>query len=250
MRALAIPLALLIATTAVGETPREKLARLAADYGIEIQVLDRDTNIQRDGYNVTGKPVSDELLTEYEPMFEREWRRYPVSLMAKVHLKRIVIGANVRVLDQPRASVPEFAPGWFWLDAEVNSRRPNYGVHALHHDFFHMIDEWDTPNGRQDPGWKALDDRPEGPGGWNMQKKGVGALRTDIPGYITQYATAAVEEDKAEVYGHLLSSPWFILGRAAMDPILAKKVARIKALIAAFEPAMGPDWWPKLKPVP
>jgi hypothetical protein len=77
-----------------------------------------------------------------------------------------------------------------------------------------------------------------------MQNAGVGALRVDLPGFITKYATAAVEEDKAEVYGHLLTSTAFISGRAALDPILAAKIRRLKDLIAAFEPAMGPGWWP------
>jgi hypothetical protein len=152
----------------------------------------------------------------------------------------------VRVQDQPRAAVPEFEPGWFWLDADIGSRRPSYGAHVIHHDFFHMIDEWDTPDGRLDPEWKALDGagRPDGPGGWAMQKGNPGALRVDIPGFITLYATSAVEEDKAEVFSHLLTSTAFLFGRAALDPVLSAKVARIKALLAAFEPAMGSEWWP------
>lgn len=230
-------------------TPRERLAKLAADYGVEIQVIDADAKFTRDGYDVTAKPVSDALLEEYEPLFEAEWRKYPPSLMPKVHLKRIVLGRDVRVLNQPRAAVPEFGPGWFWLDADVNTRRPNYGRHALHHDFFHMIDQWDSPNGLQDPAWKALDPvgTPDGPGGWNMQTGNPGALRADLPGFITKYATSAVEEDKAEVYSHLLTSTAFISGRAALDPILAKKVVYIKNLVATFEPTMGPSWWPTYK---
>lgn len=228
-------------------TARERLTQLAAEYGIEIQVVAQDTRLQRGGYDVTAHPVPDALLEEYEPLFEKEWRKYPVSLMAKVHLKRIVIGRDVRVHDQPRAAIPEFDPGWFWLDADINTRRPTYGSHALHHDFFHMIDQWDTPNGRNDPEWKKLNppNTPDGPGGWNMQKGNPGALRADLPGFITQYATSAIEEDKAEVYSHLITSPAFIAGRAALDPILAQKVARIKFLVESFEPKMDGDWWPK-----
>lgn len=232
--------------SAFGQTARERLDRLAREYGIEIQVIDKDTVVNREDYDVSAKPVTPEMIEEYATLFEVEWRRYPVALMSKVHLKRVVIGRDVRVLNQPRAAVPEFEPGWFWLDADINTRRPNYGRHALHHDFFHMIDQWDSPNGRTDPEWKALNApaTPDGPGGWKMQTAGVGALRVDLPGFITQYATAAVEEDKAEVYGHLLTSTAFITGRAALDPILAAKVKRLKALVATFEPAMGAAWWP------
>ncbi|RYG21907.1 hypothetical protein EON82_18050 [bacterium] len=232
--------------SAFGQTARERLDRLAKDYGIEIQVIDKDTKIERDGYNVSAKAVPDAMIEEYAPLFEAEWRKYPASLMPRVRLKRVVIGRDVRVLDQPRAAVPEFDPGWFWLDADVNTRRPGYGRHALHHDFFHMIDQWDSPDGRTDAVWKALNapGTADGPGGWNMQTGNPGALRVDLPGFITRYATAATEEDKAEVYGHLLTSTAFISGRAALDPILMAKVRRMKELIATFEPAMGPGWWP------
>jgi len=235
-----------LSTFASAQTPRERLAKLAADYGIEIVVLDASTKVQRSDYNVTGEAVSDEMLARYEPILEAEWRRYPRTLMVMTRLGRIVIGKNVRVLDQPRAAVPEFYPGWFWLDADVGSRLPDYGRHVIHHDFFHMIDEYDSPDGRVDRAWEKLNlpNVKYGNGGWFMQKGNVGALRTDLPGFLDEYSTSAVEEDKAEIYSHLITSRDFVLERTKLDPVIASKVERIKSLIVAFEPQMGATWWP------
>lgn len=228
-------------------TARERIAAVAADYGLEIVIVEKHKEEKREGFNITAEPVSEDVLDRYAPLFEREWRRYPKSLMARTKLFKIVIGADVKVLNQPRAAVPDFVPGWYWLDAQVGQRIPRYGKHVLHHDFFHMIDERDTPDGRRDAAWELLNP-PEvkyGKGGWFMQKGNVGALREDLPGFLTEYATSAVEEDKAEVYGHLLGSPAFVRRRAAADPVLAAKIARVKELVKAFEPAMDDAWWAK-----
>lgn len=229
------------------KSARERIAAVAADYGIEIVIVDRHKEEKRDGFNITAEAVGEDTLDRYAPLFEKEWRRYPKSLMARTKLFKIVIGADVKVLNQPRAAVPDFTPGWYWLDAQVGQRIPRYGKHVLHHDFFHMIDERDSPDGRRDAAWEALnpDTVKYGKGGWFMQKGNVGALRDDLPGFLTEYATSAVEEDKAEVYGHLLGSPAFVRRRASADPVLANKVLRIKELVKAFEPAMDDAWWAK-----
>lgn len=78
-------------------------------------LLDKPVRVQRGDYVVTAQAVSDEVLARYEPILEQEWRRYPRSLMVRTKLGRIVVGADVRVQNQPRSVVPEFIPGWFWL---------------------------------------------------------------------------------------------------------------------------------------
>ncbi len=233
-----------LAFAIAGQTPRERIAKLAADYGIEIKVLTSIQRTSRFDYFVTAQPPTEEQLAKYLPFFEIEWRRYPVSLMARVKLKRMIIGAKVQVEGQPRAVVPEFAPGWFWLDAEVGSRLPEYGRLAMHHDFFHMIDDAIRP-GRQDRAWAALNgpNVRYGIGGWWMQKGGAGAMRKDLPGFLTAYSTSAVEEDKAEVFSHLIGTSAFVEERMAADPVIKAKVERLKQLVVTFEPAMDESWW-------
>jgi hypothetical protein len=248
MRAVlaAFVIVLAVPASAGPRTARERIAAVAHDYGLEVVVADHRVT-EGKAVEISAEPVPDAVLDRYVDIFETEWRRYPKSLMARVRLKRIVIGTDVKVVGQPRAAVPDFDRGWFWLDAKIGQRIPRYGRHVLHHDFFHMIDERDSPNGLKDPEWESLNPPTVkyGKGGWFMQSGDVGKLRDDLPGFLTEYATSAVEEDKAEVYGHLLGSPTFVRRRAAADPILAAKVARLKALLRAFEPAMDEGWWRK-----
>lgn len=242
-----IVLLTLLAITAGGfaDGPRMTLAKLAAEDGIEIQIVDHPMRVVRDGYEVTADPVTEAQLAAYAPLFDQEWRRYPRTLMVRTRLGTVLLGANVRVNGQPRAAVPEEIPGWFWLDAAVGSRLPAYGKHVIHHDFYHLIDYWDSPDRRRDPNWETLNPPGThyGTGGWNMQKGNPGALRSDLPGFLCAYATSAVEEDKAEVFSHLLTSTPFVMDRVAHDPVIARKVARIRALVVAFEPTMDDAWF-------
>ncbi|RYG30744.1 hypothetical protein EON81_24345 [bacterium] len=228
-------------------TPRERIRAVAEEYGIEVRIVEAPVKFQREGYSVSAEPVSDETLRDYAPLFEREWRRYPRTLMVRTKLGRIVLGSKVAVQDQPRAAVPEFVPGWLWLDADRAAKNPRYGRHVLHHDYFHMIDEWDSPDRRLDAAWEALNPVgvKYGKGGWFMQKGNPGASRTDLPGFVNEYSTSAVEEDKAEIYSYLLDNPAFLAERVKADPVIAAKATRIKALVKALEPAMDEAWFTK-----
>jgi len=238
----------LIASLAIVQSvqdPALRVKQLGEALGVEIEVLTNQVHFDRRGYTVDAEAVPPATLAKYVDLFESQWKKYPKSIFGKVHLKKVVVGSQVKVLGQPRAAVPEFAEGWFWLDAAVGSAKPDYGRKVLHHDFFHMIDEWDSKDGRTDKAWEALN-RPEakyGKGGWYAQKGNVGALRTDLPGFVTEYAISAVEEDKAEVFSHLIVSWKFMNERVEKDEVIAKKVAKLKADLVAFEPLMDDKWF-------
>jgi hypothetical protein len=248
MLVLLCPLAVmsLLPQPGEGRDPEQLLAQLSRDYGVAIQLATEKVRLQRRGYVVECQPLSTADLERYAPILDREFRRYPKSLFDKISLRRVIVGSGVRVESQIRAAVPDFEGATFWLDATLGGKKPAYGAHVFHHDLYHMIDEVDDVEGRMDSAWRALNDSrvQYGKGGWYMQSGNVGALRTDLPGFLTEYATSAVEEDKAETYAHLITSPAFVRRQAAKDEVLASKVARVKALVKAFEPAMGDAWWP------
>lgn len=235
----------LVGLITVQVSPTAILDGLARDYGIEIEVVRQARRERRPGFMIDADPVDPEALEAYAVLLDREWRRYPRTLMVRTKLGRIVIGSRVKVKGQPRAAVPDFGPGWYWLDAAAAAQNPSYGKHVLHHDFYHLIDEHDSPDGRRDVAWAALNPpgTKYGTGGWNMQTRNVGMLRDDLPGFLTQYATSAVEEDKAEIFGHLLVNPAFVARRTLDDAVLAAKVRALKDRLRGFEPALDEAWW-------
>jgi hypothetical protein len=124
---------------------------------------------------------------------------------------------------------------------------------VIHHEFFHIIDYKDDGQVYKDEAWAALNpkDFKYGDGGKNWQKEGSSttALTTKYPGFLTHYSTTGVEEDKAELYAHLIVHPAIVNERMKTDAVLSAKVARMKALLKAFCPDMNEAWWKKVEKV-
>jgi len=121
---------------------------------------------------------------------------------------------------------------------------------SFHHEVFHLIDYRDDGVVTRDPAWEALN-----PPGFKYAGGGRAALAdpamttdpTDkVPGFVTGYSTSAVEEDKAELFAFLVVHPAYMAKRAATDPVIRAKVARMKALLAAFCPAVDEAYWARL----
>jgi hypothetical protein len=55
-----------------------------------------------------------------------------------------------------------------------------------------------------------------------------------VPGFLTGYATAAVEEDKAETFAYMIVDPEYVLARSAWDQVVRTKADRMRAMVADF----------------
>ena len=65
----------------------------------------------------------------------------------------------------------------------------------------------------------------------------------DVPGFLNRYAAAGVEEDKAEVFAHLMVEPKAMADRAKTDKYMRAKVERMKELLATFAPKVDKKFW-------
>ncbi len=227
--------------------PIDSLDSLASHYSIKVEVVTQAYLWQGEGYKVVSDAVPATDLARYTPLFVKEWSLYPVSLMAKARVRRIVIGSNIRMDGQPRAAVPASDDDTLYYDATLGAKVPHYQRIVLHHEFFHLIDDrsgWM----RRDPDWAALNlhDFHYGSGGDKMREHGSGELTDKIPGFLTPYGTSAVEEDKAELFAHLVVDPEFVKKRAAADPVVASKIKLLKSRLAQFDPDMGEAFWKQM----
>src|SRR5262249_29502615 len=121
-----------------------------------------------------------------------------------------------------------------------------YVREVIHHEFYHIIDYRDDGKLYQDDSWAKLNppDFKYGTGGKNAQNDPTVSLSSDkYPGFLNRYATTGVEEDKAEIFSHLMAEPQMVLDRAAKDMVLQSKVDRMKELMSIFCPAMDKKYW-------
>lgn len=230
------------------QTPiQQPLADLASKYEVKVERLSAPLNWKGDGYVVTANPPSDEQMAKYVPTFLKEWTLYPPDLMKKAVVHRIVFGVDMAVDGQVRGAVPAFDGDTMYYDPALGAYNLQYQRVVIHHEFFHMIDERMKLLDK-DSEWAKLNPKGfhYGQGGSKMRESGVGALTDQIPGFLTRYGTAAVEEDKAELFAHMVVDGDYVKERAAKDPVLRSKIDLLKRRLSKFDPAMGPAFWKQI----
>ncbi len=222
--------------------------QLAARYGLVVEAAAGDVVAALPGGAITGKAAGAADLPGYERMLAAEWALYPPALVARSGLKRLVLCDRLAFGGQARAAVPDQPHNTLYLDVATSTMA--YRRAVLHHEYFHMIDLADDRALFADAGWAGLN-RPDfayDRGGASRQgRSDQFGLVDNQPGFLTAYATAAVEEDKAETFCFLMLDPAGVEARGARDPIVGFKVDRLKALLAAFVPALDGAYWETLK---
>ena len=68
-----------------------------------------------------------------------------------------------------------------------------------------------------------------------------------VIGFLEPYSTSGLEEDKAEVFANMMVAPDYVKQRAASDPVIRAKVARMKELLADFCPNMNKEFWERVE---
>ncbi|MDG3007021.1 hypothetical protein [Paludisphaera mucosa] len=242
------------AAVAEGEAPitGQGLDRLAAAAGIEVVGRTADLRVETPFGPITARPSGD-ATARFAALFAEEFAVYPPALVRRSRLKRVVLGSGLAFDGQLRGAIPDFWHDALYLDVARGDYSPTYQRTAIHHEFFHLVDYRDDGEVYRDDAWAALNPPGfrYGPGGKDVQGDALGSLFTDKhPGFLTTYATAGVEEDKAEVFARLLVAPREVARRAGLDPILARKVARMKARLKEFEPAVDDAFWSRVEARP
>lgn len=224
---------------------------LETTYGLKAEVLSASLDVKPRGYTLTAKAPVPAEMSKYTPLFVKEWSLYPASLPKAAKLEKITFGAGLAVDGQARAAVPAFGLSTMLYDPGMGAHNSHYQRVVIHHEFFHMID-WRMRFLEKDPEWKNLNppDFRYGSGGDKMRTSGVGELTDTIPGFLTRYGTAAVEEDKAELFAHLIVDGDFVRKRAAADRVLQSKIDLLKTRLKKFDANMGDGFWAQFKPGP
>jgi hypothetical protein len=201
----------------------------------------------------------DKLLNAYLMLLKEEYQKYPSSFMKAIGLKQILLVKKLSYRGQLRAAIPDMYNEKLYFSIDSLSDRPRdvlYVRHIIHHEIYHMLEEqvYGTPY-YQDPAWQKLND-PKfkyGAGGkYYRSRESLAKLAKTNPyqGFVSNYAMSGIEEDKAEVYGYLMTVQGrkILNNKQAKDPILRAKVKKLKADLYALDPNINQAFWTKLSP--
>jgi hypothetical protein len=245
---LTLPLAasLLLAVTSRSPTPTtEELAKVAAAFKVEVRHADPQLPVKTRHGKIEGKAATADEVARYAPLFVAEFSLYPPELVKKCRLERVVLCTDLSFAGQRRTAVPDFEHDTLYLDVARGMPNTAYLRKVLHHEFFHIIDLRDDGS-LKDDGWAGLNaaEFEYGTGGKSAQDDSRTSVLSDkAAGFLNHYSTTAVEEDKAEVFAHLVAAPEVLAARAEKDRVLGRKAERMKKLLADFCPQADDAFW-------
>jgi hypothetical protein len=195
---------------------------------------------------IDGAEGSKTDIDSYLNIFAFEWSLYPPDLVKRTGLKKVVLCQKLSFAQQLRTGIPDFENNVLYLDVSRGRHSDLYVRKVIHHEFFHIIDLRDDGKLYEDERWSSLNPPmfKYGPGGAKLQSDPTVTLTgRDEPGFLNRYATAGVEEDKAEVFAHMIVEPKMIAERIKKDQYIRAKVERMIELLASFSPSMDKSFW-------
>lgn len=173
-------------------------------------------------------------------MLAQEYSKYTSSYIKSTGLKKIYLVQDLAVHGQARGGMPEpIFEDALYFDVSttyVQSEGGDYLRRTYHHEYKHLIDYnlFGSYQGNK-AAWLTCNTTSAnyGNGGGSMYEDAAYAHEYHPEdGFITGYATSAIEEDMAETYAHFMTSPDKLQQAAAQDAALQCKVNLTKDLTA------------------
>jgi hypothetical protein len=222
------------------------IEEVAKKYDLEIVTQLPRFPIKLNSGTINGAEAAKEDIDSYCPIFAFEWSLYPADLVRRTGLKKVVLCQKLSFEKQFRTGIPDFENDVLYLDVSRGRHDDRYVRKVIHHEFFHIIDLKDDGKIYEDERWSNLNP-PKfkyGPGGAKLQDDPtVTTTGKDVPGFLNRYATAGVEEDKAEFFAHMIVEPKMIAERVKKDKYVQAKVERMSELLVEFSPRTDKKFW-------
>lgn len=231
---------------------QEKLKKIATVYKIEIVTVAPRFPVKTTYGKINGKSADRKSLESFAVLFATEFSLYPPELVKRSWLKRVVFCTDLSLAGQQSGALADLEHYTLYLECIRGALGKRFLRRSIHHEFFHLIDYRDDGSVYQDKSWEYLNPRDfkYGSGGYSAQDLPETAVLTDkFSGFLNHYSTTGVEEDKAEVFAHLVVNPDYVEDRAKEDHVLKAKVERMRDLLISFCPDMDEEFWEKVRKV-
>ncbi len=206
--------------------------------GIRILHAEKPFDLELGNGPIHAEVPKDEWRVPAERLLERELGRYPARFLRNIKVAGIVLMQDLHEGSQSIPSLPNVG-GLLLLD--VHSVESDL-VRVLHHELWHFADMTDDGRVSPDPSWEKLN--PEsfvyGSGGRSLRSSWAAKPATDLPGFVSAYATSGVEEDKAEVFAFVLARHDILVKQMENDRVLQTKVQKLRTRVAELDP-VAPD---------
>jgi hypothetical protein len=217
-------------------TDADASARALAALGIEVLTPERDFQLESGNATLTGSPADTRSVEQALAPLSIELARYPKAFLRRARLHRLILCARLHEGQNAIPSLPNYHGA---LLVDVDADAP-FLRRLVHHEVFHFADYADDDQLSRDPVWAALNDRyfVYGSGGRFLRRPGAGRFTAENPGFVSEYATSALEEDKAETFAMRMVAPRELSARVASDAIVRAKSGAVETQLRKLSPAL------------
>jgi hypothetical protein len=242
---------------ALPPTTDADLAELGAQYGLVVI-----TDASNADHTVTFEPSTPAQQRACCRLLKEELALYDPEVVRLSQLQRLIICTNL-MADGDRANglaqVGRFVVDTLIIDADHIEAHWEQSCATLHHELFHAIDYRDDAQHYIDPEWRKLNGenyRYNDALQFNAGEYYSDAVYfprfdfrhlQDVPeGFLNQYATQSVHEDKAVVYSWMIVRYNDLQEICRQDEIVRAKVEYMKALLAKFHRSFDESFWQRV----
>jgi hypothetical protein len=214
-----------------------RLARPLVLRGVDVLTATRSFRLELAGGPVTGEVPSAGSVDAALVVLGQELGRYSRRCLRAIRFRRVLLCEGLAESGQEIPSLPNYEQS---LLLDVRGPAP-FLRRLLHHELLHFLDFADDGELARDPAWERLNPPgfSYGLGGRAMRQPGSARFTTETPGFLSRYATSAVEEDKAEVFAFLSTAPEQVRSVMKRDVVVRAKVAAIVRQVGKVCPEMS-----------
>jgi hypothetical protein len=238
----------------ISERSKRIIAWAAEAYDVKIVWKGISFPIESGGSKIKGEDVPAEPVDKILPLLERELAKYPPKLVEKSQLNQIFLARNLQNDGIKRGGVALRNKNVFLYDPEWMATNKAYGAAGFHHEFFHRIDyecQRDAKGAFSKPEWDTDWTKLNKPGTryLNVSKPPANLTSepTDkLPGFLTRYSTVSPSEERADIFGLMMTNHAFVTKRVKADPVVFAKVKRMRAILEEFCPDMNEKYFDAL----
>ncbi|WP_435011546.1 hypothetical protein P12x_002860 [Tundrisphaera lichenicola] len=183
----------------------------------------------------------------YLPLLKAELGLYTPRMLGEAGLRSVVLCGGLTDCEQSAAGLAGWRERTIYLLVPGHRGSKDFARRTIHHELFHLIDLRHNAEYSPDPGWAGLNQGSFRYGEGGRHERAPGATRPDesVPGFLNRYSRSGPEEDKAEIYAHLMAGRDLIEGRADRDEVLSSKCVEMKNRMSRYFPEVGPTFWEK-----
>jgi hypothetical protein len=228
-----------LAIARLSQRAQDSFNEVARRYGIEIV-----TKPKFPMNGIRGEAPDVYHLENFAPLFAAEFSIYPVDLVRKCKLKKIILCRNLSSDGGNHGGLCDYNHGALFVTVGDITENQHSRM-TIHHEFFHLIDLSDDGHIFVEENWKSLNSPRFQYGGYDFVSPDPPSQLDPalLPGFVTPYCMVSVLEDKAELFTNMVAEPDMVKNRVAGDSILRAKVEFLKHELQGFCPEMNDAFW-------